>query len=69
MPPRMNSKQQALITAYLMGARAKTQEDMVNCIKLAKGLEHGLSETEIAQAKLEAELELESVKGYHVPNG
>lgn len=52
-------KKQALIDAYLAGARAHTHHDMVSAVKLAKELEKAMTQQEIDAAKLEAELELE----------
>lgn len=64
----MNDLQQALVTAYLMGAKAKAHTEMVAAIKLSRQLETGLSSQQIAQAKLQAEMELEPMRGYHLPN-
>jgi len=65
----MNDRQQALVDAYLMGVRARSHEDMVAAIKLAKLLESTLTEMEVAQAKLQAELEVEPMRGYHSHDG
>lgn len=65
----MNEQQAALVDAYLLGVRARTHEDMVAAMKLARMLESSLSPTEVAQAKLRAELEIEPLKEYDQPNG
>ena len=65
----MNANQEALVSAYILGVRAKTHEEMVYAVKLAKALENGLSKTEIDQAKLRAELEIDPMKEYHLPDG
>jgi hypothetical protein len=65
----MNDKQQALVDAYLLGVRARTHEDMMAAMKLAKVLEGTLNPTEIAQAKLQAELEVDPMREYHGLNG
>lgn len=65
----MNDKQQALVDAYLLGVRARSHEDMVAAMKLAKVLESTLTEMEVAQAKLQAELEVDPMREYHGLNG
>lgn len=65
----MNDKQQALVDAYLLGVRARTHEDMVAAVKLAKVLEGTLTAKEVAQAKLQAELEIDPMREYHEPYG
>ena len=65
----MNDKQQALVDAYLLGARARTHEDMRAAMKLAKVLESTLTPVEVAQAKLQAELEVDPMREYHGSNG
>ena len=65
----MNDKQQALVDAYLLGVRARTHEDMVAAMKLAKVLEGTLTTTEVAQAKLQAELEIDPMREYHGSDG
>lgn len=61
----MNDRQQALVDAYLLGVRARNHEDMVAAMKLAKVLESTLTPKEVAQAKLQAELEIDPMKEYH----
>lgn len=65
----MNDKQQALVDAYLLGVRARSHEDMVAAVKLAKVLESTLTPVEVAQAKLQAELEVDPMREYHQANG
>lgn len=65
----MNDKQQALVDAYLLGVRARTHEDMMAAMKLAKVLEGTLTTTEVAQAKLQAELEIDPMREYHGSDG
>ena len=65
----MNDKQQALVDAYLLGVRARTHEDMVAAMKLAKVLESTLTPTEVSQAKLQAELEIDPMREYHGLHG
>lgn len=65
----MNDRQQALVDAYLLGVRARTHEDMMAAMKLAKVLEGTLNPTEIAQAKLQAELEVDPMREYHGSDG
>lgn len=65
----MNNKQQALVDAYLLGVRARTHEDMVAAVKLAKVLEGTLTDKEVAQAKLQAELEIDPMREYYEPHG
>lgn len=60
---------QALVSAYLMGARARTHEDMVAAVRLSKVLEAALTQQEVDECKLQAELELDPMREYHVPNG
>lgn len=62
-------KKQALVSAYLMGARARTHEDMVAAVRLSKVLESALTQQEVDECKLQAELELDPMREYHVPNG
>lgn len=50
----------ALVSAYLMGAAARSHEDMVAAVKLARALESGLTTKEVAECKLKAELEYET---------
>ena len=61
----MNDKQQALVDAYLIGVRARSHEDMIAAMKLARILESTLTEVEVAQAKLQAELEVDPMREYH----
>lgn len=65
----MNDKQQALVDAYLLGVRARTHEDMVAAMKLARVLEGTLTPTQVAQAKLQAELEIDPMREYHGSDG
>lgn len=65
----MNDKQQALVDAYLLGVRARSHEDMVAAVKLAKVLESALTPIEVAQAKLQAELEVDPMREYHGHDG
>ena len=65
----MNDKQQALVDAYLLGVRARTHEDMMAAMKLAKVLEGTLTPTEVDQAKLQAELEIDPMREYHGLDG
>ena len=65
----MNDKQQALVDAYLLGVRARNHEDMRAAMKLAKVLESTLSPIEVAQAKLQAELEVDPMREYHGSDG
>ena len=65
----MNDKQQALVDAYLLGVRARTHEDMVAAMKLARVLEGTLTLTQVAQAKLQAELEIDPMREYHGSDG
>jgi len=65
----MNDRQQALVDAYMIGVRARSHEDMVAAIKLAKLLESTLTEMEVAQVKLQAELEVEPMRDYHGYDG
>lgn len=65
----MNNRQQALVDAYLLGVRARNHEDMMAAIKLAKVLESTLTPLEVAQAKLQAELEVEPMREYHRHDG
>ncbi len=65
----MNDRQQALVDAYLLGVRARSHEDMVAAMKLARVLEQGLSPKEVAQAKLQAELEIDPMREYHQADG
>lgn len=65
----MNDLQQALVSAYLLGVRARTHEDMLAAVKLSRQLESGLSSKEVEQAKLQAELEVDPMREYHVPDG
>ena len=65
----MNDKQQALVDAYLLGVRARTHEDMMAAMKLTKVLEGTLTPTEVAQAKLQAELEIDPMREYHGLDG
>lgn len=62
-------KKQALVSAYLMGARARTHEDMMAAVRLSKVLETALTQQEVDECKLQAELELDPMREYHVPNG
>ena len=54
-----NDQAQALTLAYVLGARAKTHEEMTACVRLAGILERGLPLVKVADCKLRAELELE----------
>ncbi len=63
------NKQQALVDAYLLGVRARTHEDMVAAMKLARVLEGTLTPTQVAQAKLQAELEIDPMREYHGSDG
>lgn len=65
----MNDAQQALVDAYLLGVRARTHEDMVAAVKLAKILERSLTTLEVEQAKLQAELEVDPMREYHGLDG
>ena len=62
-------KKQALVTAYLMGARARTHEDMMAAVRLSKVLEAALTQQEVDECKLQAELELNPMREYHGPDG
>lgn len=62
-------KKQALVSAYLMGARARTHEDMVAAVRLSKVLESALTPREVDECKLQAELELDPMREYHGLNG
>lgn len=59
----MNDRQQSLVAAYLMGVRARTHEEMMAAVKLSKALEQTLTQLEVDQAKLQAELEIDPMKG------
>lgn len=65
----MNDKQQALVDAYLLGVRARSHEDMVAAVKLARVLESTLTTMEVEQAKLQAELEVDPMREYHGSDG
>jgi len=65
----MNDKQQALVDAYLLGVRARSHEDMVAAVKLARVLESTLTPMEVEQAKLQAELEVDPMREYHQADG
>lgn len=60
---------QALVSAYLMGARARTHEDMIAAVKLCKVLESNLTAREVEECKLQAELELDPMREYHGLDG
>lgn len=62
-------KKQALVTAYLMGARARTHEDMMAAVRLSKVLETALTTQEVEECKLKAELELDPMREYHGLDG
>ena len=62
-------KKQALVSAYLMGARARTHEDMMAAVHLSKVLEAALTHREVEECKLQAELELDPMREYHGLNG
>jgi len=61
----MNDRQQSLVAAYLMGVKARTHEEMMAAVKLAKALEGILTPLEVEQAKLQAELEISPMREYH----
>jgi hypothetical protein len=62
-------KKQALVTAYLMGARARTHEDMMAAVRMSKMLETTLTAQEVEECKLQAELELDPMREYHGLDG
>jgi hypothetical protein len=62
-------KKQALVTAYLMGARARTHEDMMAAVRMSKMLEITLTPREVEECKLQAELELDPMREYHGLDG
>lgn len=62
-------KKQALVTAYLMGARARTHEDMMAAVHMSKMLETTLTPREVEECKLQAELELDPMREYHGLDG
>lgn len=49
----------ALVRALVMGAKARTHNEMVGAMQLAAALRKGLTEAQIEQCKLKAERQLE----------
>lgn len=49
----------ALVRALVMGAKARTHEQMVSAVQLAAALRNGLTQQQIEQCKLKAERQLE----------
>lgn len=56
----MTPRQEALISAYLLGTKARTHEEMIASVRLARQLEHGLTHQELAECKLKADADYES---------
>lgn len=50
----------ALVSAYLMGTRARTHDEMIAAVRLSRQLERDLTEYEVAECKLKAEIEYET---------
>lgn len=48
----------ALVRALVMGAKARTHEQMVSAVQLAAALRNGLTQQQIEQCKLKAERQL-----------
>lgn len=48
--------------AFVASTRVSTQEQMRDALDLIQALSQGLTETQLAKAKLDAEIELETVR-------